>query len=194
MDMKGLFANVPPRQLYLLVGIIAVGIAAGWWFYLFKPALDERDRLKGELAKVEQDLFQKRRISEELPKLEAAIAVLKEELDRALGKLPEEKEIPNLLTQINRLGQESGLIFTLFKPANPVQRDFYAEIPIQIKVDGTYHALGRFFHRVSRMDRIVNVTDLKISQAKGRPDAKSAQDTIAAEFTAITFTFGGSKG
>lgn len=194
MDIKRLFANVPPRQLYILVGIIAVGIVAGWWFYLLKPAWDELDRLQGELTRVEQDLLQKRRISTELPKLEAALADLRRELDAALAKLPEEKEIPRLLTQISRLGQESGLAFTLFKPGNPAKRDFYAEIPIQIKVDGTYHALGRFFDRLSRMDRIVNVTELKVAQTTAKADAKSVRGTITAEFTAITFVFGGAKG
>lgn len=194
MDIKGLFANIPPRQLYVLAGIIAIGIVAGWWFYLFKPAWDERDRLQGDLARTEQDLFQKRRISQELPKLEAALADLRRDLDAALTKLPEEKEIPRLLTQISRLGQESGLTFTLFKPGNPVKRDFYAEIPIQIKVDGSYHALGRFFDRLSRMDRIINVTDLKIAQSTARADSKSVRAIITAEFTATTFAFGGSKG
>jgi type IV pilus assembly protein PilO len=194
MDIKGLFANIPPRQLYVLTGIIAIGIVAGWWFYLFKPTWDERDRLQGDLARTEQDLFQKRRIGQELPKLEAALADLRRDLDAALTKLPEEKEIPRLLTQISRLGQESGLTFTLFKPGNPVKRDFYAEIPIQIKVDGSYHALGRFFDRLSRMDRIINVTDLKIAQSTARADSKSVRAIITAEFTATTFAFGGSKG
>lgn len=194
MDIKGLFANIPPRQLYVLAGILAIGIVAGWWFYLFKPTWDERDRLQGDLARTEQDLFQKRRISQELPKLEAALADLGRDLDAALTKLPEEKEIPRLLTQISRLGQESGLTFTLFKPGNPVKRDFYAEIPIQIKADGSYHALGRFFDRLSRMDRIINVTDLKIAQSTARADSKSARAIITAEFTATTFAFGGSKG
>jgi len=171
---------------------------SGWWFYLFQPAREHRDQLRGQVARLQQDLFQKQRIAEELPKLEAARKLLQEELDKALRRLPEEKEIPNLLTQINRLGQEAGLTFTLFKPGKPIKDEFYSRIPIRIKADGTYHSLGRFFEQLSRMERIVNITDLKLDPTDGRrPSATGGmteRPTITGEFTATTFTFGGSEG
>ncbi|MFQ5881721.1 MAG: type 4a pilus biogenesis protein PilO [Candidatus Methylomirabilales bacterium] len=194
MGIKEFFANTPRSQLYLMLAVFGGGILAGWWFYLFNPAWAERDRLQGEVARLEQDLFQKRRIRQELPKLEAALKDLQRDLDQALSQLPEEKEIPSLLTQINRLGQEAGLVFTLFKPGKPIRGDLYTEIPIQMKAKGTYHALGRFLEKLSRMERIVNIANLKLAPAKARPGTKTASATIAGEFTATTFTFGGSKG
>ncbi len=198
MDIKGLFANTPKKQVYLLLGLGGAAVVAGWWFYLFQPARENRDQLRGQVARLQQDLFQKQRIAEELPKLEAARKVLQEELDKALRRLPEEKEIPNLLTQINRLGQEAGLTFTLFRPGKPIKDEFYSRIPIRIKADGTYHSLGRFFEALSHMERIVNITDLKLDQTDGRrPSATGVtteRPTITGEFTATTFTFGGSEG
>lgn len=198
MDIKGLFANTPKRQLYMLLGLAGAAIVSGWWFYLFQPAREHRDQLRGQVARLQQDLFQKQRIAEELPKLEAARKLLQEELDKALRRLPEEKEIPNLLTQINRLGQEAGLTFTLFKPGKPIKDEFYSRIPIRIRTDGTYHALGRFFEQLSRMERIVNITDLKLDQTDGRRPSGTGgmteRPTITGEFTATTFTFGGSEG
>ena len=198
MDIKGFFANTPKKQVYLLLGLAGVAVVAGWWFYIFQPAREHRDQLRGQVARLQQDLFQKQRIAEELPKLEAARKVLQEALDMALRRLPEEKEIPTLLTQINRLGQEAGLTFTLFRPGKPIKDEFYSRIPIRIKTDGTYHALGRFFEQLSRMERIVNITDLKLDQTDGRRPATAGgtteRPTITGEFTATTFTFGAAEG
>jgi type IV pilus assembly protein PilO len=198
MDIKGLFANTPKKHVYLLLGLAGAAVVSGWWFYVFQPARQHRDQLRGQVARLQQDLFQKQRIAEELPKLEAARKALQEELDMALRRLPEEKEIPTLLTQINRLGQEAGLAFTLFKPGKPIKEEFYSRIPIRIKADGTYHALGRFFEQLSRMERIVNITDLKLDPTDGRRPGtgggSTERPTITGEFTATTFTFGGSEG
>jgi type IV pilus assembly protein PilO len=198
MDIKGLFANTPKKQVYLLLGLGGVAVVAGWWFYIFQPAREHRDLLRGQVARLQQDLFQKQRIAEELPKLQAARQQLQEELDKALRRLPEEKEIPILLTQINRLGQEAGLTFTLFKPGKPIKDEHYSRIPIRIRTDGTYHALGRFFEQVSRMERIVNITDLKLDQTDGRRPSTTGvvteRPTITGEFTATTFTSGGTEG
>lgn len=190
MDLKGLFANTPKRQLYLLLGLAGAGFVAVWWMYLYTPARNERDRLSSQKARLEQDLFQKRRLRLELPKLKKAREELQRDLEKAVRALPEEKEIPNLLTQINRLGQDSGLVFTLFKPGKPKQDEFVNRIPIKIKAEGDYHDLGRFFEQLSRMERIVNITDLKMDQAK-KSKGKTRDATISGEFTATTYTFGG---
>lgn len=190
MDLKGLLANTPKRQLYLLGGIIGVGFVAAWWMYLYTPARNERDRLSAAKARMQQDLFQKRRLRLELPKLKKAREELQQDLDKAVRALPEEKEIPNLLTQINRLGQDAGLVFTLFKPGKPKQDEFVNRIPIKIRATGDYHALGQFFEQLSRMERIVNITDLKLDQAKDSR-GKISGGTISGEFTATTYTFGG---
>lgn len=191
MDIKGVFANTPKKQVYLLLGLVSMGIAAGWWFYMYQPARQRRDELLGQVARLQQDLFQKQRISRELPKLEAARAALQRDLDKALRRLPHEKEIPNLLTQINRLGQESGLTFSLFKPGKPNKDEFYTRVPIRVRAEGTYHAVGRFFEHVSRMERIVNITDLKLDHVDARRKGGTKGATITGEFTATTFTFGG---
>lgn len=193
MDIKALLTNTPKRQLYLLFGLLGIAILAGWWFYLYQPARQHRDVLRGQAALLQQDLFQKQRISQELPKLEAAREQLQRDLDEAQRRLPKEKEIPTLLTQINRLGQESGLIFTLFKPGKPTQDEFYTRVPIQVRAEGTFHALGHFFEQVSRMERIVNITDMKLDQADPRRKGATEKATIVGEFTATTFTFGGAQ-
>ena len=192
MDIKGLFANMPKRQLYLLLGLVAVGFLLMWWYLLFQPAWVERDKLQSQLAGLEQQLFQKKRIAANLPQLEAEIKQLQERLKASVARLPEEKEIPTLLTQVNSLGEESGLAFTLFRPQAAVKKDFYAEVPIQVRVEGSFHALGAFFDRIGKMERIVNIGALSVAPAPatGPGGRRRGPDmTIIADFSATTFTF-----
>jgi type IV pilus assembly protein PilO len=80
--------------------------------------------------------------------------------------LPREKEIPKLLKDISALGQNAGLDFLTFKPLADIPKDFYAEIPITINVRGPYHNMGYFFDQVSKLERIVSVTNVKMSSPK----------------------------
>ena len=192
MDIKGLFANIPKRQLYILGGLLAVGLLYGWWALLFKPAWDRNDQLQKQLDSLVFQLDQKKRIAANLPRLEAEIKQLQERLRASIARLPEEKEIPTLLTQVNSLGEEAGLVFTLFRPQAAVKKDFYAEIPIQVRVEGSFHALGAFFDRIGKMERIVNIGALNVAPAPatgpgGRP--RPPDQTIIADFSATTFTF-----
>jgi type IV pilus assembly protein PilO len=194
LDLKSYFANIPPRQRYMLLGIVGAGFVIAYVYFLMMPLWAEKGRLEGELQKLQADLDQKRIIAANRPKLEAEIKALEKQLEVALVKLPEEKEIPKLLTQVNTLGLQSGLEFLMFKPGTAAKKGFYAELPIDIRVQGDYHALGSFLDRVSKLERIINVADIKIgplsaSQRSGR--------TISADFKATTFTFlekGGSTG
>ena len=192
MDIKGLFANIPKRQVYILLGLMAAGLLYGWWSLLFKPAWEERDRLRTQLAGLEQQLFQKKRIAANLPQLEAEIKQLQERLKASVARLPEEKEIPTLLTKVNSLGEESGLVFTLFRPQATVKKDFYAEVPIQVRVEGSFHALGAFLDRIGKMERIVNIGALSVAPAPATGPGgrkRSADMSIIADFNATTFTF-----
>jgi type IV pilus assembly protein PilO len=195
LELKGYFANISKRQRYMLIGLLGGGIIVGYVYLLMMPLWAEKGKLEGDLQKLQADLDQKKVIAADRPGLEEAIKGLEKQLEVALVKLPEEKEIPQLLTQVNTLGQQSGLEFLLFRPAAPVKKGFYAEVPIDIRVQGDYHTLGGFLDRVSKLERIVNVADLRISPLPVQQ--QRAGRTITADFKATTFTFlekGGSAG
>ena len=194
LDLKSYFANIPPRQRYMLLGLLGAGFVIAYVYFLMMPLWAEKGKLEGELQKLQADLDQKRVIAANRPKLEAEIKALEKQLEVALVKLPEEKEIPKLLTQVNTLGQQSGLEFLMFKPGAAAKKGFYAELPIDIRVQGDYHALGSFLDRVSKLERIINVADIRITQLAA---PQRSGRTIGADFKATTFTFlekGGSTG
>jgi type IV pilus assembly protein PilO len=195
LDMKSYFGNIPKRQLYLLCGIFGIGIVFLYAYVLMMPLWEQKGKYEDTLRKLQSDLQQKQHIAANRPKLEAEIKALEKQLDEALVRLPEEKDIPRLLTQVNTLGQQSGLEFLLFRPGAPVKKGFYAEVPIDVRVEGQYHSLGGFLDRVSKLERIVTVSDVKIvplSTQQQRGDR-----SIVADLKATTYTFlekGGSTG
>lgn len=174
-----------------MVVLLFLAAIAGFYFLIYRGLDAERNVLTQKRDALRSELNEKRMLAANLDRLKLEIAALESQLSQALLVLPEEKEIPKLLVNINALGLKAGVDFLLFRPGTLAIRDFYGEFPVQIKVKGTYHALGRFFDSISKMPRIVNVSDLKISPL---PPSKEEKDTIAAEFTATTFTSTGAKG
>ena len=185
LDLKAFFANAPKKQLYLLGGVAGAAIVALYAYFLMMPLWEEKGKFEDMLRQVQSDLQQKQLIAANRPKLEAEIKALEKQLDEALVRLPEEKEIPRLLTQINTLGQQNGLEFFLFRPGAPVKKGFYAEVPIDIRVEGQFHSMGGFLDRVSKLERIVTVSDIKITPLSGQRTDRS----IAADLKATTYTF-----
>jgi type IV pilus assembly protein PilO len=194
LDIKAYFANVPKKQLYGLAGLLVLAVLGIFYYLVAQPLWDQRGRLQGELERLEGDLNQKRAIAANRARLEADITALQAQLEAALVRLPEEKDIPRLLTQVNTLGQQNGLEFLLFRPGTAAKKGFYAELPIEMKVEGQYHTVGAFLDRVSKLERIVNVSDIKMMPLTGQ---KGGDRSVLAEMRATTFTFlekGGSAG
>jgi type IV pilus assembly protein PilO len=99
-----------------------------------------------------------------------------------MKKLPEKKEIPNLLSSVSQSGRDAGLEFLLFQPEPEQSKDFYAEIPVSIRVTGNYHNVALFFDKVARLSRIVNINDIKMTSAKG-------SSVLLTSCKAITYRF-----
>ena len=189
--LSGYFANIPTKQRIVLVGILLILVLVGYWQFFLRAAWEERTLARAELLRLKAEAEQTRRIAAQRTLLEQEIKMLEARLFRAVLQLPEEKEIPALLTRVARLGRETDLVVSLFKPGNPVAKEFYTEVPVQVKVIGTYHSLGTLFERLARMERIVNVADLTIRPA-GK-DQKSGA-SIQADFGLVTYTYTGGRG
>ncbi len=126
-----------------------------------------------------------RAVAAELDKHQAEMATTEERLKVASMLLPEQREIPSLLTNISNLGTNSGLDFILFRPQKEVRKEFYAEIPVDISVRGPYHNVGIFLDRISKLPRIVTVNNLNM----GSPSQTGNIMYLNTTFTLLTYRF-----
>lgn len=170
---------------------IAIGIAAliggAYVYWLYLPKAEELEAAKAKLAQVQAKVAESKRTAAELPKFKEEVLRLNQELIVALAQLPEEKDIPDLLAQVSRVGQDSGLEVQSFRPG-PEQRaaaGLYASIPVAMKATGTFHQVLVFFDRVSRLPRIVTVSDVTL----GGPKETNGRYKLNASFNATTYRF-----
>jgi type IV pilus assembly protein PilO len=150
-----------------------VAIGVGFFFGLEKPKLDELKKQQNNMAGLQKQALEKRKIAEQLPKYRAEYAKLQKNLESALTELPNQKEIPSLLTSITNVGKAAGLDFLLFKPKPEVNKGFYAEVPVDITVSGSFLSVANFFIATGNLPRIVNIgnvnfADIKFDKDKGR--------------------------
>ncbi|MBU2430562.1 MAG: type 4a pilus biogenesis protein PilO, partial [Proteobacteria bacterium] len=117
-------------------------------------------------AQVNQLNIFKQRASQIL-KYEKLMAQKQEEFSIAMRALPDKRELPSLLTGISKAGSDAGLIFHLFQPDTEINREFYKEIPVSIKLEGKYHQITDFFYQISRLNRIVNINNVEVKSDKG---------------------------
>jgi len=155
----------PAIKLLVILGVVAV-ISGGYWYFLYKPVQGEINTLRPEQAKLKNDLVKIQAIVAEKPKYDAMLEQTRMDLIVALKQLPDKSEIPSLLENVSSLGKSSGLEFQLFKPRLEAPKNFYAEIPVDIKVEGTFKDIVTFFDKVSQMPRIVNMSDISIGSPK----------------------------
>jgi len=175
--------KLPTKQkILILVLFLIVEIAALVWF-LYLPKHKELANLNVELSKLQAEIDDKTRIANNLPRLQKEYDQLNVELALALTELPNSKEIPSLLTSITALGKNAGLDFLVFRPKGEVVKDFYAEVPVDIVVSGSYYSVANFFAAVSNLPRIVNITNVVFS------DIKNINNRMMTKVTCLATTF-----
>lgn len=171
-------------RILTLVVIFIVVVGAGYWFLI----RDQRDQL-AEDAKKEVSL---KKDFEDKSAKAANLSIYKKQLEEMtksfgtmLRQLPGQTEIPSLLQDISQTAQVDGLKQDLFQPENEIRKDFYAEKPIRIVVEGSYHAFGKFVSDVAALPRIVTVHDIDIKPQSG--DTKG--DNLIMTLTAKTYRY-----
>lgn len=160
----------------VLILVIVLCVITGVYFYsVFTPQQQELDALKKDLSKLVEELDRSKAISRDLEKYKAQVEQMNKELAVALTQLPTEKEIPEILRNISSLGKESQLEFTLFRPKPEDPQQYYAKVPIELSIVGSYHNTGMFFDKVSKQPRIINVVDFNMTRVK---EAKPREDVL----------------
>lgn len=175
--------KLPTKQkILILILVVALEAAAMVWFF-YVPKYKELENLKVELTKLQAEIDDKTRIANNLPRLQAEYEQLNRELAQALTELPNSKEIPSLLTSITTLGKNAGLDFLVFRPKGETAKDFYAEVPVDITVSGSYFSVANFFAAVANLPRIVNITNVAFS------DIRSVNNRMMTKVTCLATTF-----
>jgi len=166
-------------KITALLGVFAALLAAGWWF-VWQDQLDALELKRNEETKLKEEFLSKKQqaVNLELHKQQL------NEIDRSFGallkQLPNKAEVESLLVEINQSGMGRGLQFELFKPGAEIVKDFYAELPISVRLTGSYHDFGAFAGDIGRLSRIVTLNNLSI--ASQQKDGTMVLDAVTKTF------------
>jgi type IV pilus assembly protein PilO len=169
------------HRILICVGAFVL-LAGGFFYYSYLPKIQQIDKLKTRKADLEKQLNTARKKASQLAEYREKMKKAEEDFMLAKAVLPETREIPSLLTSVSEAGRNAGLQELLFKPESEAQKDFYAEIPVSIKVSGSYHNVAAFFDNVSRLYRIVNIRNIDMKSGK-------SDTTLETSCTAVTYKF-----
>ncbi len=169
-DFKNLDPNDPglwplaPRVATLL-GLLVVVLGLAWWFD-WKAQAEDLDQRVAQEAQLKEEWLAKKRQAVNLDEYRRQLTEIDRQFGALLKQLPSKTEMENLLIDVNQAGLGRGLQFELWKPNSESPKDFYAELPIAIRVTGSYHDLGNFVGDIANLPRIVTLNDIAIEVAK----------------------------
>jgi type IV pilus assembly protein PilO len=186
IDLKNA-GSLPIAVKLVLLGILALMLLVAGYFILWRPAIEDYNQAEAKEQELRQTFLAKKGQAVKIEAYRQQMVDIEKTFGALLKQLPDRSEMDGLLTDINQSGLGRGLEFELFKPGQEVVADFYAEMPIQIKVLGNYHDIGAFATDVSRLSRIVTLNDLSISPLQ--KDVKGGGGTLVLEAIAKTYRY-----
>lgn len=188
-DIRNLDPNDPGRWPFpIRAGVVAICffLVAILLFYFLvyseqKPILDQ---VRNEEVTLRSTFEDKHRKAVNLAVYQQQLADIERSFGALLRQLPGKTEVPSLLIDISQVGVAAGLEEKLFQPSPEVKKDFYAELPIKIKVIGSYHQMGEFVSGIAALPRIVTLDEMKITR-----ENKDVYDNLSFELTAKTYRY-----
>ena len=184
IDFKNAGSLPMPVKLVLLSILAIILIGLGYWF-LWSPEINELEQAKAKEQELRQTFLTKKSQAIKVDAYKQQMIDIEKTFGALLKQLPDKSQMDGLLTDINQAGLGRGLEFELFKPGQETVADFYAEMPIQIKIKGNYNDIGAFATDISKLPRIVTLNDLTIV-----PMSKDSKDTmLSLDATAKTYRY-----
>lgn len=193
IDFKNAGSLPLPVKAVLLSVLFFLILGLGYYF-LWSPALDSLDQAKAKERELRQVFLDKKAQAINLEGYKLQMVEIEKTFGALLKQLPDKSQMDGLLTDINQAGLGRGLEFELFKPGQETQAEFYAEMPIAIKVLGHYHDLGAFATDISKLSRIVTLNDISIISPRNdspetKPSVKVGDGTLMMEAIAKTYRY-----
>ena len=180
--------KVVPLDKKIIIAIFAVVIIApivAFYFLHFTAKTKEIQGLERQAAKLRKEIAGAKARAAKLDEHLAEMEETKRLFAEASILLPQKKEIPSLLTSISALGTNSGLNMATFSPGGERRKEFYAEIPVSLSVNGPYHNIGSFLYEVSKLDRIVSAINISL----GGGSMQRGELLLSSGINLITYRF-----
>ena len=171
-----------PIRILILVGTLIV-LAGIFIPFVYMPKTEQISKTQASIEDLNGKLDRAKIQRKKLPKVREEKKQVDMQFEAALRLLPNEMEIPELLTEITKLAVDSNLDVPTFRPQNIRKKGFYAEVPISLKIKGTYHNVALFFEKVGNMERIMNIQNVTMKPEKER------STVLNVTCNAITYTF-----
>jgi type IV pilus assembly protein PilO len=179
------YIPLAPRMKVAIVALILLLPVVIFYFLYYQPKADEITSLTNKTVQLKKDVQEAKAKAANKEQFEKELAAAQVVFDEMAVLLPKEKEIPKLLKDISSLGRNAGLDFLTFKPLADIPKDFYAELPVSINVRGPYHNMGFFFDQVSKLERIVSVTNIKMTS----PTKEGGEMLLKSDCKLVTYRF-----
>ena len=183
---------LPVRAFFIAV-IFAVVAAVGWYMFVWNDDRPVLQKAQADEMDLRAQFESKQQRAANLDAYRAQLTEMERSFGAMLRQLPGKTEVPNLLVDISQTGLAAGLQEKLFQPGSEKSNGFYAELPIKIRLVGSYHDFGNFVSGIAALPRIVTLHDIQITPV----DAKSGYDDLVMDVTAKTYRYiedeGGAK-
>lgn len=179
------YSALPQSQRFLAVIVIIGALIAGHYYLVYTDQQLQLVHLTQEYKKKQTIKNTKENIVQYRATYEKKLAGLQQSLDEARAKLPDSANVPQLLAQLGSRARQTGLTIDSFEPLKEVTKGFYAEIAFRMKAKGSYHEVAMFIDSIGRLDRIINVSDLKM----GNPETQASKVILSSTFDVKTYRF-----
>jgi type IV pilus assembly protein PilO len=172
-QLRGLDPNDPGRwpigvRVSTVLLLFLIAASAGYWYFVWKAKRPELLEARAKETELWSTLETKARKAANLQAYKEQLAEMEKSFGAMLRQLPNKTEVPNLLVDISQTGLAAGLEEKLFQPQGENRKDFYAELPISIRLTGNYHQMGNFAGGIAALPRIVTLHDIEIVPGTGR--------------------------
>lgn len=175
---------LPVKVVVVLITCVLVGV--GGYYLDIEDQLNRLSKVENKEVELRRTFETKQAKAANLDGYKKQLEEMKQSFGAMLRQLPNKTEVADLLVDVSQTGLASGLEFELFKPEAEVPREFYAELPIQLKVTGQYHEFGQFISGLAALPRIVTIHDIKI---KPRDKKSEGGRLLVLEATAKTYRY-----
>jgi type IV pilus assembly protein PilO len=179
------FAKVPLQQKLGGLALVVALIGVATYYLSISDSLTQIESLDSEIARQETQLVELEQKAQHRTQFLREVERLKQRLREAEEQLPKQAEIPKVLRDIDYEAKQAGLRVDRFEPQVEAQQGDFAAVPLKMTVRGNYHELAVFLDRLSKMPRIVNVTDLNMTA----PTIENKKIVVASSYTATTYRF-----